>query len=172
MLSGCLLLSMQNLSDIARQESERRKMLEQQGIEGKVIEPEAVQSSQKGSLTVSTSPPSKTPREKPESASKGQASLRSFKSTLQKLDRAIRQNEERLESRRARLHSARSEILLRSGRTSSSGRESNAASRLQEQIEDLEMKLKQLREERFETYQAGKRAGFMPGELDGKGIIP
>jgi len=171
-MAACFLLWMQSLSDIARQEAERRKLLEQQGIEGKVIEPEAVQSSQKGSLTVSTNPPSKTLREKPETAPKGQASLRSFKSTLQKLDRAIRQNEERLESRRARLQSARSEILLKSGRTSSGGRQSNTANRLQEEIEDLEMKLRQLREERFETYRAGKKAGFLPGELDGKGIIP
>jgi len=29
-----------------------------------------------------------------------------------------------------------------------------------------------LRRERLETYDAGRKAGFLPGELDGKGLIP
>jgi hypothetical protein len=28
------------------------------------------------------------------------------------------------------------------------------------------------RNERFEVYESGKKAGHMPGELDGKGLIP
>ena len=39
-------------------------------------------------------------------------------------------------------------------------------------IKDWEVKLKRLRQDRFETYDAGLKAGFLPGELDGKGIWP
>ncbi|PYV12309.1 MAG: hypothetical protein DMG07_17315, partial [Acidobacteria bacterium] len=44
--------------------------------------------------------------------------------------------------------------------------------RLDVQIKDWEVKLKRLRQDRFETYDAGLKAGFLPGELDGKGIWP
>jgi uncharacterized protein (UPF0335 family) len=43
---------------------------------------------------------------------------------------------------------------------------------LREEIEDLELKLKRLQQERSEVYAEGKKAGFLPGELSGKGIIP
>ena len=45
-------------------------------------------------------------------------------------------------------------------------------SRLQAEIEELELKLKQLRRERAETFDDGRKAGYLPGELEGKGIIP
>ena len=44
--------------------------------------------------------------------------------------------------------------------------------RLDVQIKDWEVKLKRLRQDSFETYDAGLKAGFLPGELDGKGIWP
>jgi len=43
---------------------------------------------------------------------------------------------------------------------------------MQDQILELQSKLKRLRQERLDIYEAGKKAGFLPGELDGKGIIP
>jgi chromosome segregation ATPase len=168
-MTACVVLCLQSLADVARDEAERRKLLDQQGIEAKVIE---VDAGQKGNLTISTdSPPAarKDSQKKP-ARSDGRTSVRSFRNALQKLDRAIRQNQERLESRRARLRSGRWEIS-KSGRASSSNAE-KSQSRLQEEIEDLEMKLNQLRQERSEVYQEGRKAGFLPGELDGKGIVP
>jgi len=36
---------------------------------------------------------------------------------------------------------------------------------------ELEAKLKRLKQERLEAYETGRKAGYLPGELDGKGII-
>ena len=44
--------------------------------------------------------------------------------------------------------------------------------RLREQIEELEIKLKYMREERRENYEMGRKAGYLPGDLEGKGIVP
>ncbi len=168
-LTACALFCLQSLTDVAREEAERRRVLEQQGIEGKVINPDVVQG---GNLTVSTGSPSTAPKSTSEkSLGTGRTSLHSFRTALQKLDRAIRQDEERLELRRARLESERWEIP-KSRRSSGRGRTLKSENKLQEEIEDLEIKLRQLRQERSETYDAGKKAGFLPGELDGKGIIP
>ncbi len=159
----------QSLADIARQEAERRRTLDQQGIEAKVVDG-AVQN---GNLTLSTGP-SSAPSKKTSKASgsaKEQASLRSIRTALQKLDRSIRQNEERLELRRARLQSERWAIP-RNGRLSNRNSAETAQNRLQQEIEELQIKLNELRQERSEIYESGKRAGFLPGELDGKGIVP
>ena len=154
---------MQSLADIARQEMERRRLLDEQGIEAKIIDPDtAAQSSRNGNLTISTtgtSPGKKTSNES--TSTKERKSVRTFSTALQKLDRTIRQNEGLLQSKRARLQSQRWEM-----RRSSSGKQ------LQQEIEELEMKLEQLQRERSEVFQAGKKAGFLPGELDGKGIVP
>jgi hypothetical protein len=172
MKSCCLavlaVFCMQSLADIAREEAERRMLLDQQGIEGKVIDPDKAQSGQNGNLTIFTSTAS-TAKQKPtdSTSSKEGKSIRSFSTALQKIDRSIRQNEERLQSRRSRLQSQRWEIT-KEGRSSAG----KSQSQLREEIEDLEIKLEQLRRERSEVYEAGKKAGFLPGELDGKGIIP
>jgi hypothetical protein len=36
----------------------------------------------------------------------------------------------------------------------------------------LELKLKRLRQDRLHVYDAALRSGFLPGEIDGKGITP
>jgi hypothetical protein len=43
---------------------------------------------------------------------------------------------------------------------------------LQREIDELESKLKRIRRERQEIYEEGRKAGFLPGELDGRGLIP
>ena len=160
---------MQSLTDVARQEAERRRQLEQQGIEEKVITQTAAQD---GDLTVSTVSPSMLKKNTPEkNVVMSRTSLHSFRNALQKLDRTIQQAEERLASRRALLESERWEIP-RNRKGSGRSRASRSEGKLQEEIDELEIKLKQLRQERSETYDAGKKAGFLPGELDGKGIIP
>ena len=94
-----------------------------------------------------------------------------YRTSLQKLDRAIQQTEARLASKRARLRPGSGQIPAAEWRRAKT-RLKIAQGRLQAEIEELQLKLKQLRDERFEVYEAGKKAGFMPGELDGKGIIP
>ena len=76
-----------------------------------------------------------------------------------------------LAAKRARMQ-AEKWANLKSGKSSRGNGAENQQSRLQAEIDALQIKLKQLRDERFEVYEAGKRAGFLPGELEGKGIIP
>jgi hypothetical protein len=167
-----LLFNMQSLVDLAREEGERRKRLEEQGIEAKVIDENAAGLARQGNITTSTEPAASVQMPSVRSDPlKGQGALRSYRSALQKLDRAIQQNEAHLAAKRARMQADKRENL-KSGKASKGTGAKNPQSRLQTEIEELQIKLKQLRDERFEAYVEGKRAGFLPGELEGKGIIP
>jgi hypothetical protein len=162
------ILCLQSLADIARQEAERRRQLDRQGIEAKSITMESAASASPGNVTLSSMPPSSTKQKNTTSAdARENRSVRGFSSALRKLDNAIRQTEGRLQTKRTSAQSQSGALLK--GKNDSRGK---SASRLQEEIRELEMKLEQLKQERLETYQAGKKAGFLPGELDGKGIIP
>jgi hypothetical protein len=165
------LLCLQSLADVARQEAERRKLLDQQGIEAKVID--MVPKGSGGNLAVSTavSSPSSPRTPKESVSSKRKTPVDGIRSALQKLDRSIQQTQERMESRRTSLHTERWAIP-KTGRISSRSDTEKAQSRLKQEIEDLQKKLEQLRQERAELYDRGKKAGFLPGELTGKGIIP
>ncbi len=144
--------------------------LDEQGIEGKAITADEAQSAAIGHVTVFTRAGLTEPKRAKESgASREHKSVRSYRAALQKLDRAIRQTEERLESRQIRLRSLRWDLPKPGRGRSDSG---NSQSRLQQEIEDLQRKLEPLRQERSEVYEDGKRAGFLPGELSGKGVIP
>jgi uncharacterized protein YciI len=168
-----LALDGQSLVDIARQEAARRKQLEQQGIEAKVIVgngPHLPPDS--GNVTTSTGsgmeierPSAKEPDKRPD------ASLRRYQTTLKKLDREIQQTELRLASLRTRLQAEKWEAL-KTGRSSGRSGSRKAKGQLETAIEKLQEKLQMLRNERFEVYESGKKAGHMPGELDGKGLIP
>lgn len=163
----CAVFLLQSLADFAREEAARRERLEQEGIEAKVIT-EAAEGLQ-GNLSTSEGRPQSSGSAK--SVSKNESSLRGFRSAIQKLDRSIRQQENRLKLRRARLQSLHRESRKK-GEAPGSGKGADAQSRLAEEIEELEMNLKELRRERAEVYDEGKKAGFLPGELEGKGIIP
>jgi hypothetical protein len=158
---GIFILCLQSLADVARQEAERRRLLDQQGIEAKVIDGTKIPA---GNVSTSADV-NKT--SKGTSSVKDKKSLQSIRNSLEKLDRTIRQEEERLGLRRARLQSERWEAL-KSGR----GSTGKSQSRLKEEIEELEIKLRSLRDQRSKIYERGKKDGFLPGELDGKGIIP
>lgn len=173
---SCLALltafNLQSLVDVAREEAERRKRLEEQGIVAKVIDGNATGSGRKANITISTEGDYK-PKEaaaRPDSA-KSKESVRGYRQALQKLDRAIQQTESRLSSNRARSQAAKWQNP-QNAKSSNRGQPKDLQAQLQAEAVELELKLKQLREERFEVYEAGKKAGFMPGELDGKGIIP
>jgi hypothetical protein len=167
-MTVCVLLNMQSLTDIAREEAERRQRLEQQGIEEKIIERKEAPSAQEEHRIKA---PASSERQKKPSAendsSKNQATVRRFRAALQKLDRRIRQEEERLAPKRARLEESRW-VLPKTGRLSTQNRIIDSRERLQKEIDDLQIKLKELRQEREETYEEGRKAGILPGELDGK----
>jgi hypothetical protein len=159
----------QSLAEAARKEAERRKNLDQNGIEAKVIEEDDLpQAALLANVSISSPVlPSKPPSK--ESASK--AKVQPYRSALQRYDREIKQREEKLNSLRARLN-AEKWALPKLGKMTRSSGSSSSQEKLKVQIQDLELKLVQLRRERLETYDAGRKAGFLPGELDGKGVMP
>ena len=163
----------QSLADLARQEAERRKALAEQGVQEKVIEANTQNLARDGNLT--TSPAAETglsEKSKPATQNKSQSpSAKSYRSALQKLDRSISKAEERLQLLRLRLHEERW-ALPKVGRVSRRSGTEDSQKRIQAEMEDLEIQLKQLRKERAGIYDEGRKAGFLPGELDGKGIIP
>ena len=118
---------------------------------------------------LSTSKPARiaASREQVEPAARMSGLLRSFQTRLHKLDREISRSDGRLELLRSRLSAERRA-------SEGTRREASASSleRLRQQIGELELKLGQLREERADTYRAGRKAGFLPGELEDRGIIP
>jgi hypothetical protein len=171
-LAACLALGMQSLADIARQEAERRRLLEQQGVEGKVIEEQIAQPAhgENGAALINPSEKQKTtPADRV--FPKGRVSKRDYRAELQKLDRAIRQNEERLHLARTRLQ-AEQRALPKTNKLSASSRTTNPQERLQKEINELQIKLKELHRERTEVYEEGKKAGLLPGELEGRSPMP
>lgn len=62
--------------------------------------------------------------------------------------------------------------IPKTGRASAGGNTEKTMGRLKEEIENLEKKLSQLQQERSEVYGRARKAGFLPGEITGKGIIP
>jgi hypothetical protein len=167
-MTACVLMSMQSLADIAREEAERRQGLEQQGIEEKIINRPAVPSVPKERQA--KAPASSERQKKPSTenaSSKNQATVRRFRVALQKLDRRIRQEEEHLALKRARSEESRWP-LPKIGSLSTQSRTTNTQERLQKDIDELQIKLKELRQEREETYEEGRKAGILPGELEGK----
>lgn len=158
--------------DAARREAERRSIVERFGIEETVIEGNGGCYSGEGNVSVFD--PVVAPRENSisENSSRGKkGSLRGYRSELQKLDRNISKEEARLRKLQDRLQALKKEeFRLRD----LSGIQENAESRegIKEQIDEIENRLRQLREERHKVFDAGKREGFLPGELEGKGMIP
>jgi hypothetical protein len=158
--------AMQSLSDVAEKESERRRQIENQGVQEKVIEGDGASLAPNGSLTTSTSSrPKLQNAEAPAKDRKNISSIRSYRAALQKLDRAIREDEIRMNSLRIRLQAEKKRI-------SSNSLISSAQIRLQEQIDRLQTKVEQARKERAGIFQSGRKDGYLPGELDGKGITP
>jgi hypothetical protein len=171
-MAAFLFFGMQSLADVARREAERRLLLEQQGVEAKVIERDSGQRVTDEMIKHEKAPSSASARASVLlKTNKNGGSTRNYRSVVQRLDKAILKEERRLEVKRERLQSARSAPPRISGRAAGN-QTSNSLARIQSEIEDIEDKLKQLRQERRDEYEEGLKAGFLPGELDGKGIIP
>jgi chromosome segregation ATPase len=172
LVAAVVFWGLQSLADIAREETGRRKLLSQSGMEAKVIEADSSSIHLRGSLTVSTPSSMKSDKKPAQAASsKNRPVIRSFQTALKKLDNAIRKDEKKIQKLRERLREARW-ALPKVGRVSGRGLNEEDRARLQAEIEELELKLKQLRRERAETFDDGRKAGYLPGELEGKGIIP
>jgi hypothetical protein len=165
-------LLLQSLADVARKEAERRKQIDEQGIEVKVIQRNGPPASE-GNMVRAKSPRSAPLQNETSSGARGERrSSKSYRSAIQKLDGEIRQDEMLLESLRTRMQSEKW-ALPKVGRISkNSSTSADNQAKLQNQIEELQIKLDRARRERLETYQDGKKSGYLPGELDGKGIIP
>jgi predicted RNase H-like nuclease (RuvC/YqgF family) len=164
--------AMQSLADAARREAERRERIERLGIEEKVIEGNGTCSSLKGNVSVFT--PSNANPEAGIQAShdpENRSSLSQYRTKLQKLDKGIREGEVRLEKLRDQLDSLRRKSL-EIGNFKGFSRNEESRDRVEVQIEELQADLKLLRKERRELYDSGRKDGFLPGELEGKGIIP
>jgi len=159
-----------SLADAARKEAERRRALETQGVEAKVIAmsgPARVQSDK----AVVSRPLPKVPRVETQESSATAGHLRSVRNGLERMDRQIRETADRLAVLKSRADTARKENITRLRRPSAR-QGPTTEDRLRTEIQLLEAKLVRLREERLRAYDAGRRAGFLPGELDGKGAVP
>jgi hypothetical protein len=156
----------QSLAEHAKREAERRKQLESKGVEARIIRSQ--------DLRTVTPPagPGKTPspaagRKEPDRAGDRLGSLSKFRSGIERFDREMRAAQEKLASQRRRL-----EAELRRGRSSARGMSSSdQADRLRAGIQDLEQKIARLQAERRTVYDEGRRAGWQPGELDGKYVL-
>jgi len=163
---------MQSLADAARREAERRDRIERLGIEEKVIEGNEKSSSREGNVSLFT--PSEVDQEeriRSSSDSGNHSSLRQYRAKLQKLDKDIHKGEARLQKLHDRMESLRRKGL-RIANFKGLSRNEESQDRLQTQIEELQADLKLLRKERREVFDSGRKDGFLPGELEGKGIIP
>jgi chromosome segregation ATPase len=156
-----VLFSIQSLADLARKEAERRKQLDQQGVPAKVItQTETSKLAPEGAISVSSIPRTTVSSSGSDKPGK-KRSLEKYREELNRLDREIRAGEEHLVSARKKLETEKKRMQLTSAKL-----------RLQEQIQDLETRVKRLKEERLKAYDQARRAGYLPGELDGKGITP
>ncbi len=161
----------QSLAEVARKEAERRQKIDEQGIRVKRIESADLQTIAPGG-TISISFPESRPASSntPVAKAEPRPTLRSFQTRLQKSDRDIRQDEEKLKLLRARADAER----WAGTKTSKGSRGSGSAAAqdpLRWQILELEAKLAGLRRDRGDTFQAGRKAGYLPGELEGRGIV-
>ncbi len=162
----------QSLADIARQEAERRKQMQEQGIEAKVITGDIRHLAPNGNLTTSTPQvPERGGAKTGSDANKNAQLGRDIRAALQKLDQAIIEDQQRLSMLQQRLQKEKW-ALPKSGKTSKAAKGIDSEARLKAEIDELESKLKRMRRERLKIYDSGRKAGFLPGELDGKGIIP
>lgn len=163
--------SPQSLAEAARKEAERRKALEQQGIPEKVIDgQDPARLGPNGNLTL-FSPANTVHASVRSQPVRTAGTLDRFRSALEKLDREIRQAQDRLAALRDRAAAVhRAPPTPKRGSRKASG--NSDEDRLRWQIREWEGKLERVKQERSETYDNGRKAGFLPGELDGRGIIP
>lgn len=161
----------QSLAEAARKEAERRRQLEARGVEARVIEGGAGEQGARGGVTTFSADSSRKTAAPRADGTKRSAPVSSLRNLLQKLDREILAAEEK---RALLLQQAEAEkwSLPRVGRVVRGRENVNQRERLEKEARELELKIRSLRRQRIEAYEAGRKAGFLPGELDGKGVSP
>jgi septal ring factor EnvC (AmiA/AmiB activator) len=156
----------QSLVEVARKEAERRRNLKEvqarqiDGADPSRIAPE-------GSISTSSPVPGPAAAKAAPVRQESRESLRSYQSRLQKLDRDIAQTEQKLKVLRLRVDAERWAPAKTTKGSVSTG-STSAVDQMRWQITELEAKLADLRDERSDVFQAGKRAGYLPGELEGR----
>jgi predicted RNase H-like nuclease (RuvC/YqgF family) len=162
----------ESLVEAARREADRREEIERLGIEERIVQGNGGCYSGEGNVSVFSPPANQAKKQQVSvSSQKNRGNLRQYRSELRKRDKAIRKDETRLEKLQDRLQELRRKNLRLSDLSKIAGNE-DSQDRTRGEIEELREALKLQKRERAEIYDAGKRDGFLPGELDGKGIIP
>jgi len=164
------LLAVQSLADVARREAERRREIDRQGIAAKVIEGDPSQLARSGNVSTSAQSPRIAIEEAGTRGSRT-GSSRSYRTAIQKLDREIGSAQDRLVTLRERIQAERW-APPKAGKAGRSSAGTASQENLQWQVRDLELKIKRMRRERSAIYDEGRRAGYQPGELDGRGQLP
>lgn len=168
---GVAMVTTQSLAEVARKEAERRRSIDEQGIPVKRIDTYGQPpSAPGGAISVFSVERSSAPKSPSTSKTEPRASLRSYQTRLQKLDRDIAQAEERLKLLRARSDAERW-VPTKTAKGSRGSGTSSAQDSLHWQILEWEGKLAGLRRDRSDTFQAGRKAGYLPGELENRGIF-
>ncbi len=160
----------QSLAEASRREGERRRQLAVQEVEARVIEARGSVKVSGGNVTTfSRGATQVSPGAAKEARSR--TSLSAYRTLLRKLEREIQDGEERQSLLRREAESVKW-TLPKSGRRSGGVAGPTPHERLLRQAEDLEVKLKRLRRQRQETRDEARKAGYLPGELDGKAVAP
>jgi len=155
-----------SLAELARREAERRKEVERTGVAVKEIRSADVHTT---STTGGRAAEAGRKDHGDVSITRGAdgGSLRAYRATLERLAREIRVTDERLAALRRRL-----DLEMKKQSTIIGGRrDGSAADKLRAQAGDLEQKLRRLQGERRIAYEEGRRAGWQPGELDGRYVV-
>jgi chromosome segregation ATPase len=156
----------QSLVEVARKEAERRQNLKE--VQARQIDgADPARIAPEGAISTSSTGPAPPTAKAVPARQESRESLRSYQSRLQKLDRDIAQAEQKLTVLRLRADAERW-APVKTAKGSVNMGSTSAANQLRWQIAELEAKLSDLREERSDVFQAGKRAGYLPGELEGR----
>jgi hypothetical protein len=157
----------QSLAEAARKEAQRRRELEQNGVSGKVILEEEVRMTRSGNLTLSSPDHPLYAGDSAVGGRKSKGASKSYSAAIKKLDREIEEMGEQLVRLRQRLQESHRSIP-KSNRKSVNGSENLSEQRMRDTVQKLESRLKRSQQERLDTYRAGRKAGFLPGELEGR----
>ncbi len=161
----------QSLTEVARKEAERRQKIDQQNVQVKKIESaDLTSTNSNGTVSVSKTESSSTNLKVPATKPDARATLRSFQIRLQKLDNDIVQAEERLRLLRARAEAERWTVA-RAPKGSRGAGLITGQDQFRWQILEAEGKLAGLRRDRSDVFQAGRKAGYLPGDLEMRGIV-
>ncbi len=159
----------QSLAEAARREADRRRQLEEQKVEGKVIEANSPGQLSRGGLATFSGVPTQSRASGTAREPKARTSLNAYRTALRKLDREILEVGER-RSLLLRRAEAEKWTLPKPGSRGGTSSGQSLRDKLRKQADDLEVRLKSLERRRMETREEARKAGYLPGEIDGKAL--